>query len=138
MRLSGSELGPLGVSPTGHSNIPILTPTLVCRSVISGEESEFAVEEHFHPRSTEYFTILKGTVYFTLDGEERIVREGERDFIIPRGVVHTIRSPRGQHAEFKVRGDHDPVGERDFLMRMFTLVETVSRRKLCLWVAGVG
>ena len=35
---------------------------------------------------------------------------------------------------FEVRGDHDPVAERDFLMQMFTLIETVSVCKHCLAV----
>ena len=94
--------------------------------MISEDDSEFLVEEHFHPKSTEYFTVLDGKVHLTLDGEEHIVQQGEQ-FVIPRGVVHKVGSPKGEHTKFKVRGDHDPVAERDFLIQMFTLVETVSR-----------
>ena len=87
------------------------------------------VEEHFHPKSTEYFTILAGEMRFTLNGVEHVVRKEDGIFVIPRGVVHTVRSPKGMHTEFKVRGDHDLVEERDFLIQMFTLVETVSGYK---------
>lgn len=100
-------------------------------SGISGEESEFFVKEHFHPKSTEYFTILAGEMHFTLDGVEHVVGKGDGVFVIPRGVVHTVRSPKGKHTEFKVRGDQDIVEERDFLIQMFALVETVSGHKLC-------
>ena len=102
--------------------------------MVSGEESEFLVEEHFHPKSAEHFKI-KGKMYFTLDGQEYIAEDGE--FFIPRGVVHSVRSPKGEYGEFKVRGDHDIVEERDFLMQMFTLVETVSRHKLCWSLDGL-
>ena len=106
--------------------------------MISGEESEFLVEEHFHPKSTEYFTILAGEMHFTLNGVEHVVRKEDGVFVIPRGVVHTVRSPKGKHTEFKVRGDHDVVEERDFLIQMFTLVETVSGIKFCFRVIIVG
>lgn len=91
------------------------------------------VREHFHPKSTERFTILAGEMHFTLDGVEHVIRKEDGDFIIPRGVVHTVRSPKGMHTEFKVRGDQDLVEERDFLLQMFTLVETVSGHELCFW-----
>ena len=107
-------------------------------SGISGEESELLVEDHFHPKSTEYFTILAGEIHFTLDGVGHVVRKEDGVFVIPRGVVHSVRSPKGIHTEFKVRGDHDLVEERDFLIKMFTLVETVSRHQLCFRVTIVG
>ena len=97
----------------------------------SGEQSELLVEEHFHPKSTEYFEILAGEMHFTLDGVEHVVRKEDGIFVIPRGAVHAIRSPKGEYTEFKVRGDHDLVEERDFLIQMFTLVETVSMNELC-------
>ena len=96
--------------------------------MISENETEFLVEEHFHPESAEHFTVLDGKVHLTLDGEEHIIQQGEH-FVVPRGVVHKVLSPKGEHTKFKVRGDHDPVAERDFLIQMFTLVETVSAHK---------
>ena len=33
---------------------------------------------------------------------------------------------------FKARGYYDPVAELDFLIRMFTLIETMSACKYCL------
>lgn len=72
--------------------------------------------------------IVKGRAYFTLDGKEHVVQEGE-NFVIPRGVVHTVSSRKNDSTAFKVRGDRDPVAERDFLMEMFGLVETVSAHK---------
>ena len=94
-------------------------------SAVSEETSNFQVQPHFHPKSTENFTILEGKVHFELDGKTCVVEKGE-NFVIPRGVVHKVWSPEGERVKFKVRGDQDIVEERDFLMKMFTLVETVS------------
>ena len=91
----------------------------------SGKGSRFNVEPHFHPNSTEYFVITKGQAHFTLDGKPHTVEEGGH-FVIPRGAVHTVSSPENEFMEFKARGDLDLVAERDFLMQMFALIETVS------------
>ena len=125
-----------GVSLTGCSDTPIPT-SVSLRSVISEDESTFSVEEHFHPKSTEHFTVLDGQVHLTLDGVEHVVRQGEH-FAIPCGVVHKVYSPRGEHVRLQVRGDYDPVAERDFLVQMFTLVETVSRHDFRLQVVSMG
>ena len=101
----------------------------VCCSGASDERSDFYVEPHYHPKSDEHFTILEGEVRFEIDGKERIVKEGD-DCVIPRGAVHSIASPKGKNVKFKVKGDHDPVAERDFLIQMFTLVESVSVNEL--------
>ena len=77
-------------------------------------------------------------MHFILDGIEHIVRKEDGVFVIPRGVVHSVRSPKGVRTEFKVRGDHDLVEERDFLIQMFTLVETVSGHQLYFRVITVG
>jgi len=115
---SGRVFGPSGDFVNTHFR-------LIFRSVTSEEGSKFYVEPHFHPKSTEYFKILDGRAHFTLDGKEYIVERGD-NFVIPRGVVHTVSSPESEHMKFKVRGGHDPVAERDFLIQMFALVETVS------------
>jgi uncharacterized protein YjlB len=104
------------------------------RSGVSEEGSDFKVEAHFHPNSAEHFVIMGGQAHFTIDGgDEQIIEEGGH-FFIPRGVIHTVSSPKGEYMAFKVRGDHDPVAERDFLMQMFTLIETVSVCEHCLTV----
>lgn len=73
--------------------------------------------------------ITKGRAHFTLDGKEEVVEEGG-NFVIPRGVVHTVSSPEDEHMAFKARGSQDVVAERDYLIEMFTLVETVSADRL--------
>ena len=132
----------LGVSyPQGFSQLAVLTSSCLLllsffRSAILEEASGFSIEPHFHPKSTEYFTITGGKMHFKVDGKEYIVQSGD-NFVIPRGAVHEVFSPKGEHAEFKIRGDHDPVEERDFLIQMFTLVETVSAHKSYLRDIGV-
>lgn len=115
----------------------MLTSIPLFRSGVSEETSNFGVPPHFHPKSTEYFTVLGGKAHFELDGKQYVVSEGD-NFVIPRGVVHKIWSPEGEYSKFKVKGDQDPVAERDFLMQMFTLVETVRIYGLRLRDAGVA
>ncbi|KAF9648802.1 hypothetical protein BDM02DRAFT_3186786 [Thelephora ganbajun] len=100
-----------------------ITENTYLSAVTSERGSELHVLEHFHPKSTEYFTIEKGEARFKLDGKDYVVKEGE-NFVIPRGVVHSVSLPKDKYVVFKVRGDHDPVAERDFLIEMFRLVET--------------
>ena len=136
---STSSFGSSGVFPRTSccSGTLVLTPNLLFHSGVSEEGTDFNVEPHFHPMSSEYFTILGGKAHFELDGKEYVVSEGE-NFVIPRGVVHRVWSPEGESMKFKVKGDHDIVAERDFLMHMFTLVETVRVHGLRLREVYVG
>ncbi|MDZ5663673.1 cupin domain-containing protein [Nocardioides sp. S-58] len=45
------------------------------------------VGEHTHPHSTESFTVVRGELRMTLDGEERAVEPGRR-VVIPPGTPH--------------------------------------------------
>lgn len=53
------------------------------------------------------------------------MKEGD-NFVIPRGVVHSVSFPEKTHTKFKLRGDQNLIAERDFLMQMLTLIKTVS------------
>lgn len=76
--------------------------------------------------------ITGGVAYFTVNGgSDKAIGENGH-FTIPRGAVHTVRSPSNEFMAFKVKGDRDPVAERDYLTQMFTLIETVSVCKHCL------
>ena len=102
------------------------------RSGVSERGSEFKVEEHFHPNSAEHFVITDGIAHFTVNGgsDEAIGKDGH--FTILRGALHTVHLPPNEFMAFKVKGDHDPIAERDYLMQIFTLIETVSVCKNCL------
>jgi mannose-6-phosphate isomerase-like protein (cupin superfamily) len=92
--------------------------------------SYFHVKPHFHPKSDEHLMVSKGELHCEVDGKKYVVKEGDR-FDIPRGIVHSVSFPAKTHTEFKVKGDHDPVAERDFLMQMMTLIQTVSVVEPC-------
>lgn len=62
----------------------------------------------------------------TLDGVSVVVRPEDGEVKISRGVVHSIKSPKGEHAEFQERCDPDPVKKRDLLKQMFVLLDEVS------------
>jgi len=70
--------------------------------------------------------VTGGEACFELEGQDAKTVGKDGHFIIPRGVIHKVSSPERMYTAFKVRGDHDPVAERDFLIEMFTLIETVS------------
>jgi quercetin dioxygenase-like cupin family protein len=42
---------------------------------------------HFHPAQEEHFTVLSGAVRAGVEGEERILREGD-ELIVPAGTAH--------------------------------------------------
>jgi len=49
-------------------------------------------EPHMHPLQTETFRVTRGQMLAKVDGEERIVREGET-LVVAAGRVHTFRNP---------------------------------------------
>nr|WP_232328340.1 cupin domain-containing protein [Kibdelosporangium sp. MJ126-NF4] len=48
-----------------------------------------AVAEHYHPYSEEYLFVVAGELRVDLDGESRVVSEGEAVFV-PRNVKHRL------------------------------------------------
>ena len=53
---------------------------------------------HFHPAQEERFTVLAGAVRCGVEGEERILREGD-ELIVPPGTAHDF----GGHPEESAR-----------------------------------
>ncbi|WP_205697333.1 cupin domain-containing protein [Conexibacter sp. SYSU D00693] len=54
--------------------------------------------EHLHPGLVEAFEVRRGRLTFSLDGEERIARPGER-IVVPRGARHDYWNDGPQDAE---------------------------------------
>jgi quercetin dioxygenase-like cupin family protein len=52
---------------------------------------------HYHPAHEERFEVLEGSVHARLDGEERVLRQGDT-LEIPRGTVHQMWNPGGDPA----------------------------------------
>src|SRR5512147_978781 len=48
--------------------------------------------KHSHPRQDEHFEVLAGAIHTRIDGEERVLGEGEQ-VDIPRGAVHQMWNP---------------------------------------------
>ena len=72
---------------------------------------------HYHPSQDEHFEVLSGAVRCEIDGEERVLREGDV-LDVPRGTVHEF----GGHPEEDghVRWETRPAGRtEDFLRGMF-------------------
>lgn len=47
---------------------------------------------HCHPRQEEHFSIVEGALHFHVDGQDRLVRAGER-LDVPRGAYHRADNP---------------------------------------------
>ncbi|KAH6844662.1 hypothetical protein B0I37DRAFT_166577 [Chaetomium sp. MPI-CAGE-AT-0009] len=51
---------------------------------------------HFHPYQEEYITILQGALGVELEGVEHLLRPGDAEFVIGRGVNHRLCFPSGE------------------------------------------
>jgi mannose-6-phosphate isomerase-like protein (cupin superfamily) len=52
---------------------------------------------HCHPKQTERFTIVQGSLVFRVDGEDRILNDGDR-IDIPAGAFHSVQNPHAAPA----------------------------------------
>ncbi len=66
---------------------------------------------HFHSKYTEFFLVLKGTMEFILNGEKRLLQEGE-SIDLPRGSIHTFSNPTSQTIRWL--NIHSPKGFSSF------------------------
>lgn len=57
---------------------------------------------HLHPRQSERFTVLDGTIQAVIDGQERRVGEGE-SFDVPAGTVHQMAGQGAARVNWQVR-----------------------------------
>lgn len=53
-------------------------------------KKRLSLQTHFH--RSEHWVVVKGTAKITVDGEERLLRNGESTFI-PAGVIHRLENP---------------------------------------------
>ena len=52
---------------------------------------------HYHPAHEERFEVLEGSVHARVDGEERVLRQGDT-LTLPQGAVHQMWNPGGDAA----------------------------------------
>jgi quercetin dioxygenase-like cupin family protein len=55
---------------------------------------------HFHPAQDERFVVLSGAVRTVVDGEERVLREGD-ELIVPAGTPHEFGGHPGESARVR-------------------------------------
>lgn len=55
--------------------------------------------QHFHPFQEEYLSVSEGALTVEAEGVEHILRAGEPEFVIRRGVNHCLYPPRGPEWE---------------------------------------
>lgn len=53
---------------------------------------------HFHPYQEEYLTVVQGALGVEIEGVESVLRPGDGEFVIRRGVNHRLCFPSGDGA----------------------------------------
>jgi quercetin dioxygenase-like cupin family protein len=115
------------------------TTFLLARSTqdTGGERVEFEISlqpgapsppPHFHPRQTEEWHVLYGTLSIQIDGDWRELREGE-SATMPPGQVHTLRNR--SNGVVRVRDVHIPAGDfQGYIETLHRLSETGKVKSL--------
>ena len=103
----------------------------------SGERVEFEITLqpgapsppiHFHPRQTEEWHVLSGTLSANIDGSWRELREGE-SLTMPPGQVHTLRNRTNDVV--RVRDLHVPAGDfQEYIETLHHLSEAGKLKSL--------
>ena len=76
---------------------------------------------HFHPAQDEHFVVISGAVRTVVDGEERILREGD-ELIVPAGTPHEFGGHPDEAA--RVRWEvRPPLRTWEFFEGMFVLLQ---------------
>jgi quercetin dioxygenase-like cupin family protein len=76
---------------------------------------------HFHPAQDEHFVVISGAVRTVVDGEERILREGD-ELIVPAGTPHEFGGHPDEAA--RVRWEvRPPLRTWEFFEGMFGLLQ---------------
>ena len=81
--------------------------------IVSEDDDELVMEasyagtgtlppEHFHPRQTERFEVLEGTIHAVIDRLEARYEAGE-SFTVPAGVVHQMAAEGPARVRWEVR-----------------------------------
>ena len=78
---------------------------------------------HSHPRQDEHFEVLEGTIHARVEGEERVLGEGEQ-IDIPRGALHQMWNPGAEPA--RVLWRTTPGGRTE---EWFCAVDALNRSK---------
>ena len=77
--------------------------------------------KHFHPEQDEEFRVLIGTLHARVDGEERVLAQGDT-LEIPRRAVHQMWNPGDQEA--RASWQTRPAGRTE---QFFRAIDSLSR-----------
>ena len=97
--------------------------------------------EHLHPRITEKYELLEGTLHVLMNGKDHAVAAGER-LEIPQGTPHSFWNADDERA--RVRVNFEPAGRFEYFMeKIYALAadgktNAKSRPKNLLQAAVIG
>ena len=79
---------------------------------------------HFHPAQDEHFVVISGVVRTVVDGEERILREGD-ELIVPAGTPHEFGGHPDEAA--RVRWEvRPPLRTWEFFRELFGALQAAA------------
>ncbi|AEO70854.1 cf2c73a1-daf1-4c72-9e18-3249709aec9e [Thermothielavioides terrestris] len=85
--------------------------------------------EHFHPFQDEYMTVLEGTLIIEVEGVQHVVKAGDPEFTVRRGVNHRLYPPRRDEGPPAARAAAE---EQDVIRVLLSGEQTSKQFKLDL------
>jgi quercetin dioxygenase-like cupin family protein len=83
-----------------------------------------AAPPHLHPSQEEHFSVIEGRVRSNVDGEERVLREGD-ELLIPAGTLHDFGGVPGEGGSvvWEVR---PPLRTWEFFSTLFAALQAAA------------
>ncbi|RYC56651.1 hypothetical protein CHU98_g9554 [Xylaria longipes] len=76
--------------------------------MISTGEEILSIPPHWHKEHAEYISVIEGRIECTLNGDKVILKAGDPTLCVPRRIVHSFISFKGER--FIIRERPDPAG----------------------------
>ncbi|KAI0399320.1 hypothetical protein F4802DRAFT_53911 [Xylaria palmicola] len=73
-------------------------------TICTGEEI-LHILPHWHKGHTEYLSVIEGRIELTLNGDKLILKAGDPALRVPRRVVHSFSSFKGERVILRERPD---------------------------------
>ncbi|KAI0860227.1 hypothetical protein F4860DRAFT_504096 [Xylaria cubensis] len=88
-------------------------------TICTGEEI-ISIPPHWHKEHAEYLSVIEGRIEFTLNGEKIVLNAGDPDLFVPRRVVHSFKSFKGEKSILRERPDPAGIYKALFFNDLFS------------------
>ncbi|KAI0873257.1 hypothetical protein GGS24DRAFT_464254 [Hypoxylon argillaceum] len=76
----------------------------VMDTICTGDEI-LSIPPHWHKEHAEYLSVVEGRLEFTINGDKVILQAGDPEVFVPRRVVHSVTSFKGERAILRERAE---------------------------------